>query len=50
MKDCKIGSLMAVSDLDEATRFYEDQLGLVAGEQEEDAVHYLCAEGTSIFV
>ena len=50
LKDCKVGTLMAVSDLDEARRFYEDQLGLVAGEQEEDAVRYFCAEGTSIFV
>jgi catechol 2,3-dioxygenase-like lactoylglutathione lyase family enzyme len=50
LKDCKVGTLMAVSDLDEARRFYEGQLGLVAGEQEEDAVRYSCAEGTSIFV
>ena len=50
LKDCKVGTLMAVSDLDEARRFYEDQLGLVPGEQEEEAVRYFCAEGTSIFV
>jgi catechol 2,3-dioxygenase-like lactoylglutathione lyase family enzyme len=50
LKDCKVGALMAVSDLDKARRFYEDQLGLVPGEQEEDSVRYFCAEGTSIFV
>ena len=50
LKDCKVGTLMAVSDLGEARRFYEDQLGLVPGEQEEEAVRYFCAEGTSIFV
>ena len=50
LKDCKVGTLMAVSDLDEARRFYEDQLGLVPGEQEEEGIRYFCAEGTSIFV
>lgn len=50
LKDCKVETLMAVSDLGEARRFYEDQLGLVPGEQEEEAVRYFCAEGTSIFV
>jgi len=41
---------MAVSDLDKARRFYESQLGLVPGEEEDQGVRYLCAEGTSIFV
>jgi catechol 2,3-dioxygenase-like lactoylglutathione lyase family enzyme len=50
LKDCKVGALMAVSDLDAARRFYEDQLGLVAGEEEQEAVRYFCAEGTSLFV
>ena len=50
LKDCKVGALMAVSDLDKARHFYEDQLGLVPGEREDDAVRYFCAEGTSIFV
>ena len=50
LKDCKVEALMAVSDLDEARRFYEDQLGLVPGEQEQEAIRYFCAEGTSIFV
>ena len=50
LKDCKVGALMAVSDLDTARRFYEDQLGLVPGEQEQEGVRYFCAEGTSLFV
>jgi catechol 2,3-dioxygenase-like lactoylglutathione lyase family enzyme len=50
LKDCKVGALMAVSDLQTARRFYEDQLGLAPGEVEEEAVRYFCAEGTSLFV
>jgi catechol 2,3-dioxygenase-like lactoylglutathione lyase family enzyme len=50
LKDCKVGVLMAVSDLDTARRFYEDQLGLVPGEEEPEGVRYFCAEGTSVFV
>src|ERR687888_162582 len=41
---------MAVSDLGRAKRFYEDQLGLVPSEEEEQGVRYPCAEGTGIFV
>jgi hypothetical protein len=33
LKDCRVGAPMAVSDLDAARRSYEDQLGLVPGEQ-----------------
>jgi catechol 2,3-dioxygenase-like lactoylglutathione lyase family enzyme len=50
LKECRVGALMAVSDLDRARRFYEGQLGLVPGAQEQDGVRYSCAEGTSIFV
>ena len=50
LKDCRVGVLMAVSDLDTARRFYEDQLGLVPGAQEQEGVRYFCAEGTSVFV
>jgi catechol 2,3-dioxygenase-like lactoylglutathione lyase family enzyme len=38
LKDCRVGALMAVRDLDPARRFYEDQLGLVPGEQEQEGV------------
>ena len=50
LKDCKVGALMAVSDLDAARRFYEDQLGLVPAEEEPEGARYFCAEGTSLFV
>jgi catechol 2,3-dioxygenase-like lactoylglutathione lyase family enzyme len=42
--------LLAVSDLDRARRFYEHQLGLAPGEEEQDGVGYPCANGTRIFV
>jgi catechol 2,3-dioxygenase-like lactoylglutathione lyase family enzyme len=50
LSDASVGALMAVSDLDRARRFYEDQLQLAPGEVEEQGVHYPCAEGTSLFV
>ena len=50
LSDCRVEALVAVSDLDRAKRFYEHQLGLVPGEEEEEAVRYPCAEGTGINV
>jgi catechol 2,3-dioxygenase-like lactoylglutathione lyase family enzyme len=50
LSDCKVQTLLAVSDLDEARHFYEHQLGLVAGEVEEQGVRYPCADGTEVFV
>jgi catechol 2,3-dioxygenase-like lactoylglutathione lyase family enzyme len=50
LSDCRVTSLLAVSDLDRAKRFYEDQLGLVRGEEEDEGVGYPCADGTQIFV
>ena len=50
LKDSRVGVLMAVSDLERARHFYEHQLGLVPGEQEQEGVRYFCAEGTSVFV
>jgi catechol 2,3-dioxygenase-like lactoylglutathione lyase family enzyme len=50
LKDCRVGALMAVSDLDRARRFYEDGLGLVRDEQDQEGLRYFCANGTSIFV
>jgi catechol 2,3-dioxygenase-like lactoylglutathione lyase family enzyme len=50
LSDYRVGALVAVSDLDRATQFYEHQLGLVPGEEEEQGVTYPCAEGTGIFV
>lgn len=48
--DHTVEAAMAVSDLGRAKRFYEDQLGLVPGEEDDQGVRYPCAEGTGIFV
>jgi catechol 2,3-dioxygenase-like lactoylglutathione lyase family enzyme len=50
LSDCSVEALLAVSDLDRAKRFYEHQLGLVPGEDEQGGVRYPCANGTRIFV
>jgi catechol 2,3-dioxygenase-like lactoylglutathione lyase family enzyme len=50
LSDCTVESLLAVSDLDRARRFYEQQLGLAPGEEELEAVRYPCAHGTRILV
>ena len=50
LKDCIVGPAAAVSDLATARHFYEQQLGLVPGEEEEQGVRYPCAEGTAIFI
>jgi catechol 2,3-dioxygenase-like lactoylglutathione lyase family enzyme len=50
LSDHRVEAAMAVSDLDRARRFYDDQLGLVSVEEEEQGVRYSCAEGTGIFV
>src|SRR5256885_17185427 len=50
LSDCTVEALLAVSDLDSARGFYEHQLGLVPGEEEDQAVRYPCAHGTRIFM
>jgi catechol 2,3-dioxygenase-like lactoylglutathione lyase family enzyme len=50
LSDCTVEALLAVSDLDRARRFYEGQLGLVPGDEEEQAVRYPCAHGTRILI
>jgi catechol 2,3-dioxygenase-like lactoylglutathione lyase family enzyme len=50
LSDCKVQALLAVSDLDRAKSFYEHQLGLVPGDEDEAGVRYPCVEGTGIFV
>jgi catechol 2,3-dioxygenase-like lactoylglutathione lyase family enzyme len=51
LSDCRVQSALAVSDLDRARRFYEEGLGLVAGEQEAGiSVRYPCAESTALFI
>ena len=44
LSDCKVQALLAVSDLEKARHFYEQQLGLVPGEEEDEGVHYPCAD------
>jgi catechol 2,3-dioxygenase-like lactoylglutathione lyase family enzyme len=50
LSDFRVQAMAAVSDLDRARRFYEQQLGLVPGEEEEELVTYPCADGTAIGV
>jgi catechol 2,3-dioxygenase-like lactoylglutathione lyase family enzyme len=50
LSDYTVGPAAAVSDLAAARRFYEQQLGLVPGHEEEQGVRYLCAQGTGIFI
>jgi catechol 2,3-dioxygenase-like lactoylglutathione lyase family enzyme len=50
LSECSVQPLLAVSDLDRARRFYEDQLGLEPGELEPQGVRYPCANGTELFV
>jgi catechol 2,3-dioxygenase-like lactoylglutathione lyase family enzyme len=50
LSDCTVEAAAAVSDLAAAKRFYEQQLGLVPGDEEEQGVHYPCAQGTGIFI
>ena len=48
LSDCRVQAVLAVSDLDRAKRFYEQQLGLVPADEEEEAVRYPCADGSGI--
>jgi catechol 2,3-dioxygenase-like lactoylglutathione lyase family enzyme len=51
LSDSRVEAAIAVSDLDAARRFYEDQLGLgPAEEEDEQGLRYLCGERTGIFV
>jgi catechol 2,3-dioxygenase-like lactoylglutathione lyase family enzyme len=50
LNDHRVEAAIAVSDLQRARRFYEDELGLVPGETEDQGVRYPCAQGSGIFV
>jgi catechol 2,3-dioxygenase-like lactoylglutathione lyase family enzyme len=50
LSDHRVEAAMAVSDLDRARRFYEDQLGLAPGEEDPQGVRYPCAQGSGVFV
>jgi catechol 2,3-dioxygenase-like lactoylglutathione lyase family enzyme len=50
LSDSSVEAVLAVSDIDRARRFYEHQLGLVPGEDQQEAVRYPCGHGTRIFI
>jgi len=50
LSDGSVEATVAVSDLERSKRFYEGQLGLVPGDEEEQAVRYPCSDGTRIFI
>ena len=50
LRNSRVEVAIAVSDLNKAKRFYEDQLGLTPAEEDETGVRYPCGEGTGIFV
>ncbi|MDX6588513.1 MAG: hypothetical protein QOI31_2986 [Solirubrobacterales bacterium] len=50
LKDCKVGTAVAVSDLTRARSFYEGKLGLESSQQNEEMAVYECADGTGLFI
>src|SRR5258705_8759953 len=50
LRDFRVETAIAVSDLDRARRFYEDNLALGSGDAEQGGVRYTCGERTRIFV
>ena len=49
LSDYKLGSAVAVSDMETAKEFYEGKLGLSGGEEVGDGgITYPCADGTEI--
>lgn len=50
LSECRVEAAIAVSDLERARQFYQERLGLVPGEEEEQGVRYPCGGGTGIFV
>jgi len=51
LSNCIVEPAIAVSDLATARHFYEDQLGLVPGEEEPgESVRYPCGNGTRLFI
>ena len=50
LKDYKVGTAVAVSDMARAREFYEGKLGLEPGEQNDEMATYECGDGTGLFV
>lgn len=50
LKDCKVGTAVAVSDFARAKEFFEGTLGLEPNDQGENMTSYECGDGTGLFV
>lgn len=50
LKDSKVGTAVAVSDMSRARDFYEGKLRLEPGEQNDVMATYECGGGTGLFV
>ncbi len=50
LKDSKVGTAVAVSDMARARDFYEGLLGLEPDQQSDEMATYPCGEGTGLFV
>ena len=50
MSDYEVGPVVAVTDLDRARGFYEEQLGLSTADDDPEGVRYACGKGTGLYV
>ena len=50
LKDSKVGTAVAVSDMGRARSFYEETLGLEPDQQSDQMATYECGSGTGLFV
>ncbi len=50
LKDYKVGTAVAVSDMARAKDFYEGKLGLEPGQENDEMAMYECGEGTGLVV
>ena len=50
LKDSKVGTAVAVSNMTDAVSFYEGKLGLEPSQKTDEMAAYECGEGTGLFV
>lgn len=50
LKECRVGTAVAVSDMDRAVEFYEGVLGLEPSEADDESRQYQCGGGTGLFL
>jgi catechol 2,3-dioxygenase-like lactoylglutathione lyase family enzyme len=50
LRDARVETAIAVSDLERARHFYEDGLGLGPGKGDTGGLRYPCGDGTALFV